>query len=62
MNDEARAPLLEGIDFYREGPFLVFTELYLRKRGFCCESGCRHCPWGYGRNSPASADPDVTSR
>ncbi len=39
---------VEGVDFYREGPFIVFTEAYLRRRGYCCESGCRHCPWGYG--------------
>jgi len=38
---------VEGVDFYREGPFIVFTEAYLRRRGYCCESGCRHCPWGY---------------
>jgi len=42
--------LEEGIDFYWEGPFLVFTEQYLRTRGSCCESGCRHCPWGFGDN------------
>jgi hypothetical protein len=39
--------LIEGEDFYREGPYVVFTEKYLRERGYCCESGCRHCPWGY---------------
>lgn len=33
-------------DFYYEGPFLVFTEAYHRKRGYCCKSGCRHCPYG----------------
>ena len=42
--------LVEGEDFYREGPYIVFTEKYLRKRGYCCESGCRHCPYGYKRN------------
>ena len=42
--------LVEGEDFYREGPYIVFTEKYLRKRGTCCESGCRHCPYGYKRN------------
>jgi hypothetical protein len=41
----ADSPLAEGEDFYREGPFVVFTETYLRRRGYCCESGCRHCPW-----------------
>ena len=32
-------------DFYYEGPYLVFTETYHRKRGYCCNSGCRHCPY-----------------
>ncbi|MBO3699233.1 DUF5522 domain-containing protein [Roseivirga sp. E12] len=26
---------------------LVFTELYLLKRGYCCQNGCRHCPYGF---------------
>lgn len=42
--------LVEGLDFYYEGPFLVFTEHYLRARGYCCESGCRHCPWDFEKN------------
>lgn len=45
--------LVEGVDFYREGPYLVFTEAFLRRRGYCCESACRHCPWGYGEAAPA---------
>jgi Family of unknown function (DUF5522) len=32
-------------DFYYEGPYLVFTEAYHRKRGYCCNSNCRHCPY-----------------
>jgi hypothetical protein len=32
-------------DSYHEGPYVVFTELYHLKRGHCCESGCRHCPY-----------------
>jgi len=43
-------PLVEGDDFYYEGPYMVFTEAYLRRRGYCCESGCRHCPWGYRKS------------
>ena len=35
-----------GVDFYFDGPFLVFTAAYHLKRGFCCQSGCRHCPYG----------------
>ena len=41
--------LTEGVDFYYEGPYMVFTEKFLRERGYCCESGCRHCPWGFQR-------------
>jgi len=37
--------LIEGEDFYFEGPYMVFTEKFLRERGYCCESGCRHCPY-----------------
>jgi hypothetical protein len=25
---------------------LVFTRWYLLKRGECCDSGCRNCPYG----------------
>jgi hypothetical protein len=39
------AALVEGIDYYMEGGFMVFTEAYHRNRGYCCDSGCRHCPW-----------------
>ena len=41
-----RQPLVEGLDFYREGAYVVFTEAYHLRRGYCCESGCRHCPYG----------------
>jgi hypothetical protein len=23
----------------------VFTATFLAERGYCCESGCRHCPY-----------------
>ena len=53
--------LIEGEDFYYEGPYMVFTEKFLRRRGYCCESGCRHCPWGFRRDqrsdAPAAVDP-----
>jgi hypothetical protein len=47
---EPRKTLVEGIDFYYEGPYMVFTEKFLRERGYCCESGCRHCPWGFRKD------------
>lgn len=27
--------------------YLVFTELKHRQRGYCCGSGCRHCPFDH---------------
>ena len=36
---------LEPGDYYMEGPNLVFTAQYHLKRGYCCGSGCRHCPY-----------------
>ena len=24
---------------------IVFTESYHLKRGYCCDNGCRHCPY-----------------
>jgi hypothetical protein len=32
-------------DFYMDGPYLVFTAAYHLKRGYCCNSDCRHCPY-----------------
>ena len=37
--------LVEGQDYYCEGPAIVFTAHYLLRRGYCCDSGCRHCPY-----------------
>ncbi len=48
-------PLVEGVDYYVENGFWVFTAAYHLKRGFCCGSGCRHCPYDSKRkrNKPA---------
>jgi hypothetical protein len=37
--------LVAGEDYYSEGAVIVFTARYLLRRGYCCESGCRHCPY-----------------
>lgn len=37
----------EGRDFYFENGLMVFTAEFLRRRGFCCRSGCRHCPYDF---------------
>lgn len=48
-------PHLEPEDYYFDGPCLVFTAAYHLKRGSCCGSGCRHCPY---QGAPA-APPDA---
>ena len=55
--------LREGEDFYIEEGNLVFTAAYHRNRGYCCGSGCRHCPyadWSTGTASSVTA-PDQNS-
>ncbi len=36
--------LLPG-DAYQEGPYVVFTAQFHLRRGYCCNSDCRHCPY-----------------
>jgi len=38
-------PALDPEDYYFDGEYMVFTAAYLLKRGTCCGSGCRHCPY-----------------
>jgi len=41
-------PLIENIHYYlNEDSLIVFTEKYLRERGYCCGNGCKHCPYQY---------------
>jgi len=49
--------LVEGIDYYTENGFVVFTAHYLRNRGYCCESGCRHCPYGFVSKNETAPSP-----
>jgi hypothetical protein len=50
QNNEKKT--IEGEDFYYtpEG-YKCFTEKYHLKRGYCCKSGCRHCPYGFDKNT-----------
>lgn len=42
-----RANLEEGDYYMSEAGYMVFTRQYHLKRGYCCKSGCKHCPYGY---------------
>lgn len=48
-SDSQDVTLKEGMDYYIDQGLMVFTAAFLQKRGYCCESGCRHCPYGYVR-------------
>lgn len=38
---------VEGVDYYFDKGLFVMTENYHLKRGFCCGSKCRHCPYDH---------------
>lgn len=52
MNQAPRRTDLEKEDFYfSEEGYIVFTEAYHLKRGYCCQSGCKHCPYGFDKKT-----------
>jgi hypothetical protein len=65
--DERAAGGLAPEDYYMENGLLVFTAAYHMKRGYCCGSGCRHCPYGHANvvrqlepaEPAAEAEPEV---
>jgi hypothetical protein len=43
---------LDSEDYYlSEEGYVIFTEKYHLKRGYCCKSGCKHCPYGYDKKT-----------
>ncbi|HEY4329941.1 MAG TPA: cysteine-rich CWC family protein [Phycisphaerae bacterium] len=43
--------IVEGVDYYVEDGKCVFTRAFHLKRGLCCGSGCRHCPYKDGETT-----------
>jgi hypothetical protein len=58
LSRPAPAPV-EGEDFYREGAYVVFTARYHLRRGYCCESACRHCPYRDAAEGAAVVDEET---
>lgn len=60
---EALPRRLEPADYYLEDGYVVFTAAYHLKRGTCCGSGCRHCPYDHvnvvQRPEPGVAEPEA---
>ncbi|MCS6821942.1 MAG: DUF5522 domain-containing protein [Microscillaceae bacterium] len=42
---EQHPPLTPEDYYFNEQGLMVFTEAYHLKRGYCCKSGCKHCPY-----------------
>lgn len=56
MNDDfsgfsKRTKLVDEDYYLSDEGFIVFTELYHLKRGYCCKSGCKHCPYGFNNKT-----------
>ena len=43
MKDKKRFE--EGLDYYLYDGSIIMTEEYHINRGYCCGSGCKHCPY-----------------
>jgi hypothetical protein len=53
--------LVEGEEFYyNEDGYIVLTEKFHLKKGFCCGNGCKHCPYQY-QNVPEPKRSDLLS-
>jgi hypothetical protein len=53
--------LVEGEDYYLERGNWVFTAKFLLKRGYCCRSGCRHCPYGFVKEDEKKPSPQISA-
>ena len=42
---EFQKPKLKADEFYWEEGKMVMTEMYHKRRGVCCMSNCKHCPY-----------------
>jgi hypothetical protein len=51
MDKNQNIPREEGDYYYTEEGYIVFTEQYHLKRGRCCQSGCKHCPYGFDKKT-----------
>ena len=57
VNNAQKIHIEPGDTYTSPEGFLVFTEQYHRKRGYCCTSGCKHCPYGYDKGTGRVRNP-----
>ncbi|WP_181305141.1 DUF5522 domain-containing protein [Rufibacter sp. XAAS-G3-1] len=48
-------PLEPGDFYFNAQGRMVFTAQYHLRRGYCCGSGCKHCPYNYRENGETKA-------
>lgn len=52
MESFQNKPELEPDDFYlSEEGYVIYTEKYHLKKKRCCQSGCKHCPYGFDKKT-----------
>ena len=46
MKESSNTDKLDKDEYYqsKEG-YIIFTEKYHLKRGYCCNNNCKHCPY-----------------
>lgn len=56
--------LVENEDYYLDHGLMVLTARYHLRRGYCCEQGCRHCPYAEvkTRNGQRNAESNEESK
>ena len=46
MKEFSKISKLDKEDYYySDEGYIVFTEKYHLKRGYCCDNNCKHCPF-----------------
>jgi len=53
-----KIPLEKGDYYLTPEGYKCFTAQYHLKRGYCCKSGCRHCPYGYDKKTDSFKSQD----
>jgi hypothetical protein len=48
-DNSSKLKLKEDNYYFSEDGLVVFTEKYHKKRGYCCENKCKHCPYGFNK-------------
>ena len=46
MKEFSKISKLDNDEYYHSNEgYIIFTEKYHLKRGYCCNNNCKHCPY-----------------